>query len=284
MAGDKQAITQELVELSLAGLQLLPELAAQSPELMKGLADELEKRSSEGQPGSKAQGKAKKKATAKPKAKEGSFGSQYQRWYSQALRVVEQLLPDRYDEFRELYRLDKKKSGVLDIGSYRISDYMQGRRVTRLGADAFDAAGVALSQLMLQLNILESATDRPDSALADIRGTLEAGLLDDELDTAQELLKAKHLRSAGVVAGVVLERHLKRIVSNHEIIFRKKAQIANLNNALKEAGIYDLPQWRFIERLGDIRNICGHDKERDPTAEEVEDLIRGTEKVVATVF
>jgi hypothetical protein len=283
MAGDNRAITQELVELSLAGLQLLADLAAQSPELRKGIADELKKRSSEGQPGSKTKGKAKKKATAKPKAKEGSFGSQYQRWYSQALRVVEQLLPDRYDEFRELYRLDKRPT-VLDIGHYRISDYVQGSRVMQYEAEAFDAAGVALSQLMLQLNILESATDRLDSALADIRGTLEAGLLDDELDTAQELLKAKHLRSAGVVAGVVLERHLKRVVVNREITFRKKAQIANLNNALKEARVYDVPQWRFIERLGDIRNICGHDKERDPTTEEVEDLIRGTEKVVATVF
>jgi hypothetical protein len=283
MAGDKRTITQELVELSLAGLQLLAELAAQSPELRKGIADEFKKRSSEGQPSSKAKGKAKKKAPAKSKAKEGSFGSEYQRWYSQALRVVEQLLPDRYDEFRELYRLDKRPR-VLDLGHYRISDYVQGSRVMQYEAEAFDAAGVALSQLLLQLNILESATDRLDSALTDIRGTLEAGLLDDELDTAQELLKAKHLRSAGVVAGVVLERHLKRVIANHEITFRKRAQIANLNNALKEARVYDLPQWRFIERLGDIRNICGHDKERNPTAEEVEDLIRGAEKVIATVF
>lgn len=279
VASDEREIAKELAELSLAGLQLLAELAAQSPELRRGFAEEVKKKA---RSGSKAKGKAKKKA-AKSEVRKGSFGSQYQRWYSQALRVVEQLLPDRYDEFRELYRLDKRPS-VLEIGNYRISDYIQGSRVIRGGVEVFEAAGVAVSQLMLQHNILESATDRFDSALADIRGTLEAGLLDDELDTAGELLRAKHLRSAGVVAGVVLERHLKRVIANHEITFRKKAQIANLNNALKEAKVYDLPQWRFIERLGDIRNICGHDKERDPTAEEVEDLIRGTEKVVATVF
>jgi hypothetical protein len=281
MAGDSREIATELAELSLAGLQLLADLAAQSPELRKGIADEIEKRSDEGRP--LVKGKAKKRETSKAEESKGGFGGQYQRWYSQALRVVEQLLPDRYDEFRELYRLDKK-SGVLDISQYRISDYLQGSRVVRSGVEVFDAASVALSQLILQLNILESATDRLDSSLADIRGTLEAGLLDDELDTASELLNARHLRSAGVVAGVVLERHLKRVIANHEITFRKKAQIANLNNALKEAKVYDLPQWRFIERLGDIRNICGHDKGRDPTAEEVEDLIRGAEKVVATVF
>src|SRR6185436_13413181 len=269
MASDEREIAKELAELSLTGLQLLAELAAQSPELRKGIAEEARKRAAEGRTAPKAKGKAKKKA-AKTKAGGGDFGGQYQRWYSQALRVVEQLLPDRYDEFRELYRLDKRPA-VLDIGQYRISDYVQGTRVVRNGIEVFDAASVAISQLMLQQNILESAIDRLGSALADIRGTLEAGLLDNELETAEELLKARHLRSAGVVAGVVLERHLKRTVANHEISFRRKAQIANLNNALKEAGVYDVPQWRFIERLGDIRNLCGHAKERDPTAEEVED-------------
>jgi hypothetical protein len=53
--------------------------------------------------------------------------------------------------------------------------------------------------------------------LTDIEGTLEATLLDDELETARELLKAKHLRSAGIVAGVVLERHLKTVLANHNV-------------------------------------------------------------------
>ena len=55
----------------------------------------------------------------------------------------------------------------------------------------------------------------------------------------------------------------------------------NLNDALKDAGIYDVAQWRQIQRLGDIRNLCGHAATRDPTADEVQDLIDGVAKVVA---
>ena len=211
------------------------------------------------------------------------FGTAYQRWYSQALRLVEQLLPDRYDEFRELNRLDKRPK-ELDVTTYTISEYIQGTRVTRLGEAVFDPAAVALGKLQSQIDILASARARLDSKLADIEGVLEASLLDDELDTARGLLTAKRLRSAGVVAGVVLERHLKRLIANHQIPFRKKAQIGNLNDALKEAGIFDVPQWRRIQRLGDLRNLCGHDGERDPTDEEVLEIIEGVEKVVSTLF
>ncbi|HEY6729754.1 MAG TPA: hypothetical protein VI039_01885 [Solirubrobacterales bacterium] len=46
----------------------------------------------------------------------------------------------------------------------------------------------------------------------------------------------------------------------------------------------DVPRWREIQRLGDIRNLCGHAAEREPTAEEVEELIAGTEKVVTSIL
>jgi hypothetical protein len=37
-------------------------------------------------------------------ARKPNFAREYQAWYSPALRVVEQLLPDRYEEFRGLYK------------------------------------------------------------------------------------------------------------------------------------------------------------------------------------
>jgi hypothetical protein len=217
---------------------------------------------------------------------EGKFGPVYQRWYSQAMRVVEQLLPDRYIEFRELYRLDKTPK-ALNVTTYVISDYLHGTRVTRGFGDeeAFSTHNIAMTKFGDQIAILASASARLDSLLSDIEGTLEATLLDDELEAAGVLMKAKHLRSAGIVAGVVLERHLKTVLANHELTLgRKKSQIGNLNDALKAANVIDVPRWREIQRLGDIRNLCGHDGERKPTAEEVQELISSTEKVIATVF
>jgi len=211
-----------------------------------------------------------------------SFASKYQQWYSTALPVVEQLLPDRYREFCDLHRLERRKE--IDVTTYTTSDYARGITLSRGDIPVFDHHATGLGRFKEQVEILGSAEARLDSLLTDIRGVLEADMFDDELDAAKDLLGAKHLRSAGIVAGVVLERHLKRLVANHKVTFRKKPQLGNLNEALKAAKVYDVPQWRQIQRLTDLRNLCGHDDERNPTSEEVEELIDGTAKIVATIF
>jgi len=216
--------------------------------------------------------------------KASNFGAEYQAWYSKALRVIEQLMPDRYQEFRELYRLDKRPK-ELDVTTYAVSDYIHGTVVSRGGIRRFDPALIGMRKFKDQIDILASAQQRLASILGDIEGSLEATLLDDELATASELLRTKHLRSAGVVAGVVLERHLKSVADSHEVkLGRKKPQIGSLNDALKEAKVFDNPRWREIQRLGDIRNLCAHDGEREPKAKEVRELIESTERIIKTVF
>lgn len=87
-----------------------------------------------------------------------------------------------------------------------------------------------------------------------------------------------------VLAGVVLEEHLQRICLSHQIrVTKKNPTIADLNDLLKTT-VIDVPTWRFIQRLGDIRNYCGHRKERDPTKDEVQELIDGVEKIIKTVL
>jgi len=36
--------------------------------------------------------------------------------------------------------------------------------------------------------------------------------------------------------------------------------------------------------LADLRNLCNHDKKREPEKEEIEDLIDGAEKIMKTIF
>ena len=109
---------------------------------------------------------------------------------------------------------------------------------------------------------------------------------ENKLDAAAEdLLKKKHVRSAGALAGVTLEIHLRKVCKNHKIKFRKKSPtISDYNEELKKQGIIDIPTWRLIQRLGDIRNLCVHAKEREPRIDEVEDLIVGTKKIISTIF
>ena len=87
------------------------------------------------------------------------------------------------------------------------------------------------------------------------------------------------------MAGVVLERHLKEVCANHNVVIRKKRpQLSDLYEALKKASVIDTPQWRSIQYLGDIRNLCSHDGETEPTADQVGELLDGVTKVTKTIF
>lgn len=105
------------------------------------------------------------------------------------------------------------------------------------------------------------------------------------MDAAKELAKNGFNRAAGVVAGVVLERHLKEVSGNHGITIRKRAPaISDLNDTLKNENVIAIPDWRSIQHLGDLRNLCGHDKDSEPTRDKVNDLISGVAKVTKTIF
>ncbi len=57
-----------------------------------------------------------------------------------------------------------------------------------------------------------------------------------------------------------------------------------LNNALKTANAMEVERWRYVQHLADIRNLCDHDKKREPTAEQANDLIDGVVKTIKPLF
>lgn len=219
--------------------------------------------------------------------KDNSFLIQidYQSWYSKACPVIQQVLPERYKEFIELYQIDNRKK--IDFETYTIRDYLLGLSVTRgiYKEEVVDPFRAFFSKYQQQLFIFNSVLDCLKSRLSDIEGVLQSNLFESELEAAEELFKKKHLRAAGVLAGVTLESHLSRIFSNHDLKTRKKTPtISDFNDALKKENIIDVPLWRLIQRLGDIRNLCAHPKDREPKSDEVLDLIIGTKKVIAEIF
>jgi hypothetical protein len=211
-----------------------------------------------------------------------SFKAEYEQWYSLAMQVVKQILPDRFEDFKRQYRDEKRKS--MDHLTYGVADYMIGLQTTRGGMVLTDAKS-AFPKFDQQLNILKSAETRIESSLYDMVEILQAEFFDDELEAAKELNKKGFIRGAGAVAGVVLEKHLGHVCSKHGIkITKKHPTINDYNQILKDANVIDTPTWRFIQHLGDLRNLCDHDKERDPKKEEVYDLIAGVSKITMTIF
>ena len=65
---------------------------------------------------------------------------------------------------------------------------------------------------------------------------------------------------------------------------KKNPAISDLNNPLKDASVIDTSAWRKISYLADLRNLCSHKKEVEPTKEQVADLLDGTEWLMKTVF
>lgn len=65
---------------------------------------------------------------------------------------------------------------------------------------------------------------------------------------------------------------------------KKHPTISDLNDLLKNYDVLDIPTWRLIQRLGDLRNLCGHNRQREPNEAEVLELIEGVLKITKTLF
>ena len=135
------------------------------------------------------------------------------------------------------------------------------------------------------MGIFIAAAELFDDSLSNVRALAQADLFDAETDIARELLTNGFLRAAGAVAGVVLEKHLAEVARNHKLVIGKvNPSINDYNEQLKASGVADLPTWRRIQLLGDLRNLCVHDKQQEPTSGQVTDLIVGVDSVMKSLF
>ena len=201
------------------------------------------------------------------------FHMEYQFWYSESLVVIQQLIPLRENDFKKLYEGDKTNK------KYRIENYLMIRK------GSIDLLEPVIAKIQQQVAILRSAQQRFESSLFDIRQLLQADLFDSELSGAKELNTKGFVRGAGVIAGVVLENHLKQVCENHKIkISSKNPTINNLNNLLKDKEIIDISQFRKIQFLGDLRNLCSHDNKNHPIKKEIANLIKEVEEVIKIIF
>ena len=106
-----------------------------------------------------------------------------------------------------------------------------------------------------------------------------------EYDSAKELCKKGFYRAAGAICGVVIEKHLSEVCTQHQIkVTKKNPTINDYNELLKANNIVDIATWRNIQRLADVRNMCDHHKDVEPTKDNIEELIAGTDKMLKTIF
>ena len=211
-----------------------------------------------------------------------SFKYSYQEWYSEALSLIQIIIPNRLSDFIRLFQPSKNRKRI-DYKNYVIEDCLDGIVVNSYGNKFGSEA--AIPKFRQQVSILKSARRKFESSLFNIEQLLQVDLFDNEIECATELNKKGFIRGGGAIAGVVLEKHLKNVCKNHDILIKKKTPTINdFNQLLKDNDVLDIADWRFIQRLGDLRNKCDHFVRKDPTKDEVEELINGVDKIIKKIF
>jgi hypothetical protein len=123
-----------------------------------------------------------------------------------------------------------------------------------------------------------SIEDYKGGYLFDTRGLLQAEVFDDVLEQASELLASGYKDAACVVAGVALETTLRELCTRKEIVH---AKLDKMNADLCKAGVYNTGMQKQITAWADRRNKAAHGEWGAYTAEDVEDIIRGTTRLIA---
>jgi hypothetical protein len=125
------------------------------------------------------------------------------------------------------------------------------------------------------------------AAFSSIRNQLSAAqmamlsaqyLMPDHTVTATQLALA-----AGYANYRAANLHLKTLCKEHNppLPFGPKESISKLNEALRQAEVYDTVQWRTISPLADIRNRCDHADMEMPRKEDVEAMIQKVRQFIA---
>lgn len=109
----------------------------------------------------KVTGSTSKNKLGEYKKVEGAFRNEYQRWYTEAFAVIQQIIPNRLVEFENLYKGDGKRKEIQET-KYYIQDWLQGfyssvNSFTR--QPLFNDSGIVLHLFNMQLGILKSALE-----------------------------------------------------------------------------------------------------------------------------
>jgi len=192
----------------------------------------------------------------------------YRAWYSEAWYLVNSNLSERIEEFDRLYTL----------ATFHLVDVMdKDGGLSRATMVLFEKSFSA------QVGFTRSIPGAIASRALGLRGLLARDLMDDELSAARHLLDNGYTREAGVIGGVVLERHLKLLCDKNSVTVGDKDTLGQLNDKLRKH-YPDDSEYRRVQFLNEIRISCAHDKTTvPPDPNKVGQLLSGVQGFIATI-
>lgn len=131
------------------------------------------------------------------------------------------------------------------------------------------------------------------AALDDLKGgyffekkaLLEAEVFSDLMEQAEELQKNGYKDAAAVLAGSILEKHMRSMCARRSIGLLKpngkRKMINEMNDELAKAGAYNAMKKKQITAWADLRNNSAHGNHADYTSSDVDAFLRDVSDLCA---
>jgi hypothetical protein len=114
-----------------------------------------------------------------------------------------------------------------------------------------------------------------------LKNIIEAEVFESQIEQAEELLGKGYYVPAAVIAGVVLETHIRELCLENNM---PTGKLNKMNDDLAKNGIYNVIIQKQITELAAIRNSAAHGKENDEkegfTLEQVKTMIAGIKNIL----
>lgn len=192
------------------------------------------------------------------KAEQGTHESLYpmlicQQWMTSVLSLLQQVFGQDDIHYKKFHEAQASAS--------------EGSRV--LGSDLSRCTGIFNSARDVYLG----------GYLIKIRALVEAEVLSDGLEQAEEFLKLNYKDAACIIAGVALETAIKELCTRKGIILSK---LDTMNSELARAGVYNKSMQKLITAWAGLRNDGAHGNWGAYTKEQVEQMLAGVNSFIAT--
>ena len=130
----------------------------------------------------------------------------------------------------------------------------------------------------LRAVLLAAKEDYEGGYFNTLKHLVQAEVFDSELEQAGELLVSGYTSAAAVIAGVVLETGLREMCADNG---QDIGKLDKMNADLAKAGVYNKLVQKQITALADIRNSAAHGHADQFSKDDVANMIRDVQKILA---
>jgi hypothetical protein len=203
----------------------------------------------------------------------------YEAWYTNALRMVQNLVPERLEDFVSAYK--NSRSGPVGSSNYTIQDHLLGIKVNRSSRAEYDSTVLFRSLVLRQVGILSSLLKPKPVSVGAQEDGLQAESYNRALDQAQKLFEGGKSHPAGVLAANVLEIYLRWQWRKRNIKVEEKGfSMAEINDFLYKFRAYYHTTYIRVQGLIPIAEACLDPRKKTPSKREIGELISALRKVL----